>query len=570
MKLNIKTVCSVTMIGIGSLAASLITPSIATADTGVPPCSDVTIVGARGTGETKGVTQLGMFGDSAGRAAWQLGEEMKKLDPIITVNYKGIDYEARGATTTDFGTFISSGTFNSSVKGGVTETINVVQKAINDCPKTQIVMMGFSQGAEVMHEAANAYFDLHPEHAANLAKVWLISDPSAYHIGTFDEPGGAVYFTEKGEDLNPDNKGLIAMMALNQWSPPDVGGTFSSYVKDKVFEVCHTNDNICNTPNALPFSWAEASEIAAQLSLGPSSLNTTHGEIYKDSTSTIHLDSVKLGAVQISTKVASERIPEVIPDSTPRMVSKWDTSILGCYAITLPVSGTINASVDWGDGIMVPISGPNPFHTYGAPESTPSIKTVTIAGTFTNWNETPSAKCILEVSRWDETGTTDLSNGFTGATNLTKITEIPSGATRINGMMQSTSNFNGNISNWDTSKVWDMNRLFQGSSFNGDISGWNTSSVRNMSNMFNASKFTGDISRWNTSNARLMNGVFQNSAFNGDIKNWNTQNVTEMNYMFKGATSFNQNLRNWNVYMVRSHTEFAPSLLSGYHPMWMR
>ena len=45
--------------------------------------------------------------------------------------------------------------------------------------------------------------------------------------------------------------------------------------------------------------------------------------------------------------------------------------------------------------------------------------------------------------------------------------------TDMGGMFEDATSFNGDISNWDTSKVEDMGNMFEGaSSFNGDISGW--------------------------------------------------------------------------------------------------
>ena len=45
--------------------------------------------------------------------------------------------------------------------------------------------------------------------------------------------------------------------------------------------------------------------------------------------------------------------------------------------------------------------------------------------------------------------------------------------------------FNQDISNWDTSNVIDMARMFYGSpSFNQDLSGWKTGKVINMAQMF--------------------------------------------------------------------------------------
>ena len=62
------------------------------------------------------------------------------------------------------------------------------------------------------------------------------------------------------------------------------------------------------------------------------------------------------------------------------------------------------------------------------------------------------------------------------------------------------SKFNGDISEWDVSKVTDMTEMFMNSEFNGDISKWDVSKVESTISMFQGSKFNGDISKWNLSN----------------------------------------------------------------------
>ena len=87
--------------------------------------------------------------------------------------------------------------------------------------------------------------------------------------------------------------------------------------------------------------------------------------------------------------------------------------------------------------------------------------------------------------------------------------------------------FNGDISQWDVSKVENMSRMFESSGFNGDISQWDVSKVENMSCMFKRSGFNGDISKWNTSSLNYMNGMFAYSPFKGNISNWNINNVID-------------------------------------------
>jgi surface protein len=93
------------------------------------------------------------------------------------------------------------------------------------------------------------------------------------------------------------------------------------------------------------------------------------------------------------------------------------------------------------------------------------------------------------------------------------------------GSIFGKTSFNGNISNWDTSKVTDMSSMFRGAThFNQNIGDWDTSKVTNMSSMFREA-----------------------TSFNQDISNWITSKVTDMSSMFIEAVSFDQNLDMWDI-----------------------
>jgi hypothetical protein len=59
--------------------------------------------------------------------------------------------------------------------------------------------------------------------------------------------------------------------------------------------------------------------------------------------------------------------------------------------------------------------------------------------------------------------------------------------------------------------------------------------VTHMSCMFSRSDFDGDISGWNTARVQTMYQMFYHSSFNHDISGWNVSRVTNHVDMFEGC-----------------------------------
>ena len=75
-----------------------------------------------------------------------------------------------------------------------------------------------------------------------------------------------------------------------------------------------------------------------------------------------------------------------------------------------------------------------------------------------------------------------------------------------------------------------------------------------------ASDFNGDVSKWDTAQVTLMHNMFsQATVFNGDVSEWDTAEVEYMDFMFLKASKFNQDLSKWDTAKVLAIgcTDFA-------------
>lgn len=278
----------------------------------------------------------------------------------------------------------------------------------------------------------------------------------------------------------------------------------------------------------------------------------------------------------VSVQAANTLVSETTGVPPARMTTQWDTGLEAwngpCTTITVPLTGTVDTVIDWGDGNSEKVTSELPSHTYSG---TPGPRAVTIDGTFTGWAGAGwpdwSYECLTAVTEWGETGTVDAEGGFAFAPELTRTVAPPATVTNMAYLFAGAYNLTDIGANWDTSKVTNMSYLFQGTYFDGDISSWDTSAVTDMTGMFqlaqfngrigswdtshvtrmdamfNSATFNGDISSWDTGRVQNMNGMFASAMFTGDISRWNTSAVTDMSMMFMDAPSFNTNIGRWDT-----------------------
>jgi len=265
-----------------------------------------------------------------------------------------------------------------------------------------------------------------------------------------------------------------------------------------------------------------------------------------------------------------------------QMTLEFNTNLSGGTTITLPLYGTVNCTVDWGDDNSEPFNtAGDKTHTYASDNT----YTVSITGSLTQFGKGSvayaNADKLAKVTSFGDIGLTSLSGAFCATTNLTEVpASLPTLITDLSWAFQSTGNasitnlnswdvskvtsmgamfygasaFNQDIGSWDVSKVTDMGHMFyQASAFNQDIGSWDVSHVTNMLLMFySASAFnnggSSTINNWDVSHVTTMGAMFYiASAFNQDIGSWDVSNVTNMGFMFNQASAFNQNIGGWDV-----------------------
>jgi surface protein len=230
----------------------------------------------------------------------------------------------------------------------------------------------------------------------------------------------------------------------------------------------------------------------------------------------------------------------------PDLVLVFDTS-LGDLTVEVPLGGTVDVVIDWGDGNSdVETTTGTKTHTY----ATGGEYTVRISGSLTVFGGGVTRPELIKCTSFGDLGLTSLSSAFSQCPNLTEVpTQVPPTVTVMTNMFNSATSFNQNISGWDTSSVTNMAQMFFGAtSFNQDIGAWDVSSVTGMFGMFNGA-----------------------TAFNQDIGGWDTSSFTVMTNMFNSATSFNQNISGWcvgNFQSEPSNFSTGSALTTGNKPVW--
>ena len=218
-----------------------------------------------------------------------------------------------------------------------------------------------------------------------------------------------------------------------------------------------------------------------------------------------------------------------------------------------------NYNVDWGDGTSQ--TGVTAFTTTKT-YATAGIYDIKITGVCVQQVNSLAAndrRKYVKIKQWGSgVTTTTYSDAFNGCALLTvTATDAPNmtGVTNLTSMFRGCGSIGSpNFSGWNVSGITTFASMFTQSNFNGNITTWNTASATNMSSMFQTnSAFNQNIGSWNVGNVTNFSSMFQNaSAFRTNLNSWNVSNATNMSSMFQGIQLYNESLSSWDVSKVTS------------------
>jgi len=221
-------------------------------------------------------------------------------------------------------------------------------------------------------------------------------------------------------------------------------------------------------------------------------------------------------------------LPEPPPYAAESFVMKVDTTKAGSASDTfvLPcIFGGYNITIKWGDGSeSTHTSSPGNITKVYAASGEYIIEVLRNTPTGfprLRFNNAGDKLKLMEVLQVGEGQWQEMALSFFGCSNMVwSATDAPdwAGATpSLVNVFTNCSLFNGDIRNWDVSKVTNLESAFQGTIINRDLSSWDVGNCTNMARMFQS----------------LVN-------FNHNLSSWNTSKVTNILAMLAGATAYKQ------------------------------
>ncbi|WP_309647063.1 cutinase family protein [Nocardioides sp.] len=197
-------------------------------------CADLTVIGARGSGQAVDAAEPRGFGLEAGLLAQAVGEAASVAPYDWDTTFAGVDYPAVDVPTAR----ADPAAFDASVRDGALAALDLATGAVATCPGTRLVVIGSSQGAVVAHGLASLLGAQEQQVVRErVLGIVLLGDP------TRDRGDGDVEHADL-RGVSTDD-GFIATDVL------DVAAS----LRGRVLSVCVQGDSVCASPSGA--TWAD-------------------------------------------------------------------------------------------------------------------------------------------------------------------------------------------------------------------------------------------------------------------------------------------------------------------------
>ena len=118
-------------------------------------------------------------------------------------------------------------------------------------------------------------------------------------------------------------------------------------------------------------------------------------------------------------------------------VTTWNTSLGDGTTVTLALAGTVDATIDWGDGTITDVNTPGPHvHDYGVDgRYTVSVSgSVTAYNSFDNGGAVSEREKLISVGSWGQLGLASMYGAFYDCSNLVLVPGTSSGIESVTDM----------------------------------------------------------------------------------------------------------------------------------------
>lgn len=187
------------------------------------------VIGARGSGQPSG------FGDQVGPVVRSISDATLAVGRSVTS--EALDYPAISIADS-LGLALINGEYDASVRAGVNSLWAAVGRVARTCPSTDIVLVGYSQGAQVIKTALEGTVPMH-----RIAAVVLLADPTR----------------------DPSQIGMIRLGDPTALRPGAFGAiALPDHVRTVAIDVCAAGDGICERGRNDLLAHTEGYQDAAQ------------------------------------------------------------------------------------------------------------------------------------------------------------------------------------------------------------------------------------------------------------------------------------------------------------------